>query len=52
MVPQPHTPQPHTPPPCTISPARGQALLSFEDRRMPEHMPLFETVKVVPFVTD
>jgi len=38
--------QPYTPLPYTISPARGQALLSFEGRRMPEHMPLFEVVKV------
>ena len=39
-------PQPYTPLPYTISPARGQALLSFEGRRMPEHMPLFDVVKV------
>ena len=38
--------QPYTPLPYTISPARGQALLSFAGRRMPDHLPLFETVKV------
>jgi hypothetical protein len=39
-------PQPYKPLPYTISPARGQALLSFEGRRMPEHLPLFEVTKV------
>lgn len=37
---------PYQPLPYTIAPARGQALLSFEGRRMPDHMPLFETTKV------
>ena len=39
-------PQPYKPLPYTISPARGQALLSFEGRRMPDHLPLFEVTKV------
>lgn len=39
-------PQPYQPLPYTISPARGQALLSFAGRRMPEYMPLFEVTKV------
>jgi adenine-specific DNA-methyltransferase len=38
--------QPYQPLPYTISPARGQALLSFQGRRMPDHLPLFETVKI------
>lgn len=37
---------PYQPLPYTIAPARGQALLSFEGRRMPDQMPLFETIKV------
>src|SRR5271157_4693309 len=36
----------YTPLPYTIAPARGQALLSFQGRRMPDHLPLFETTKV------
>ncbi|MCK9588300.1 MAG: site-specific DNA-methyltransferase [Terrimicrobiaceae bacterium] len=39
-------PQPYKPLPYTISPARGQALLSFEGRRMPDHLPLFEVTPV------
>lgn len=39
-------PQPYKPLPYTISPARGQALLNFEGRRMPDHLPLFEVTKV------
>lgn len=39
-------PQPYKPLPYTLSPARGQALLNFEGRRMPEHLPLFEGTKV------
>ncbi len=39
-------PQPYKPLPYTISPARGQALLNFAGRRMPEHLPLFEVTKV------
>ena len=39
-------PQPYKPLPYTISPARGQALLNFAGRRMPEDMPLFEVNKV------
>lgn len=39
-------PQPYKPLPYTISPARGQALLHFEGRRMPDHLPLFEVTKV------
>ena len=38
--------QPYTPLPYTIPPARGQALLSFAGRRMPDHLPLFEVSKV------
>ena len=38
--------QPYKPLPYTISPARGQALLNFEGRRMPDHLPLFEVTKV------
>jgi len=38
--------QPYTPLPYTIPPARGQALLSFAGRRMPDHLPLFEVTKV------
>lgn len=38
--------QPYTPLPYTIPPARGQALLSFSGRRMPDHLPLFEVDKV------
>jgi adenine-specific DNA-methyltransferase len=38
--------QPYRPLPYTISPARGQALLNFQGRRMPDHLPLFETVKI------
>lgn len=38
--------QPYQPLPYTITPARGQALLNFQGRRMPDHLPLFETVKV------
>jgi adenine-specific DNA-methyltransferase len=38
--------KPYQPLPFTISPARGQALLSFQGRRMPDHLPLFETVKI------
>ncbi|MBW6484590.1 MAG: site-specific DNA-methyltransferase [Syntrophobacterales bacterium] len=37
---------PYQPLPYTISPARGQALLSFPGRRMPDHLPLYETVAV------
>ena len=37
---------PYTPLPYTVAPARGQALLSFQGRRMPENLPLFEVVKV------
>lgn len=40
------TPQPYQPLPYTISPARGQALLNFEGRRMPDHLPMFEVTKV------
>ncbi|MEI6389461.1 MAG: site-specific DNA-methyltransferase [Verrucomicrobiota bacterium] len=36
----------YTPLPYTIAPARGQALLAFQGRRMPDHLPLFETTKV------
>ena len=40
-------PQPYKPLPYTISPARGQALLTFGgQRRMPDHLPLFEVTKV------
>ncbi len=39
-------PQPYKPLPYTIAPARGQALLSFAGRRMPDHLPLFEVAKV------
>lgn len=39
-------PQPYQPLPYTIAPARGQALLHFEGRRMPDHLPLFEVTKV------
>src|SRR5262249_35922355 len=39
-------PQPYQPLPYTIAPARGQALLSFDGRRMPDHLPLFEVAKV------
>ncbi len=39
-------PQPYKPLPYTIAPARGQALLNFEGRRMPDHLPLFEVTKV------
>jgi adenine-specific DNA-methyltransferase len=39
-------PEPYKPLPYTIAPARGQALLNFEGRRMPDHMPLFEVAKV------
>ena len=38
--------QPYTPLPYTIPPARGQALLSFAGRRMPDHLPLFEVSTV------
>lgn len=38
--------QPYQPLPYTVAPARGQALLSFTGRRMPDHLPLFETEKV------
>jgi adenine-specific DNA-methyltransferase len=38
--------QPYTPLPYTIPPARGQALLSFAGRRMPDHLPLFEVTKI------
>ncbi len=38
--------QPYTPLPYTIPPARGQALLNFAGRRMPDHLPLFEVDKV------
>lgn len=38
--------QPYTPLPYTIPPVRGQALLSFVGRRMPEHLPLFEVEKI------
>jgi len=37
---------PCKPLPYGISPARGQALLSFAGRRMPEHLPLYEVRKV------
>jgi adenine-specific DNA-methyltransferase len=37
---------PYTPLPYTVTPARGQALLNFQGRRMPDHMPLFEVVKL------
>jgi adenine-specific DNA-methyltransferase len=39
-------PEPYQPLPYTIAPARGQALLSFTGRRMPDHLPLFEVSKV------
>ncbi len=39
-------PQPYKPLPYTIAPARGQALLNFTGRRMPDHLPLFEVTKV------
>jgi len=37
---------PYKPLPYTVTPARGQALLNFQGRRMPDHMPLFEVVKI------
>jgi len=39
-------PKPYQPLPYTIAPARGQALLNFEGRRMPDHLPLFEMEEV------
>jgi adenine-specific DNA-methyltransferase len=39
-------PQPYKPLPYAISPARGQALLNFAGRRMPDHLPLYEVTKV------
>jgi adenine-specific DNA-methyltransferase len=38
--------QPYTSLPYTIPPARGQALLNFTGRRMPDHLPLFEVSRV------
>ena len=38
--------QPYTPLPYTIPPARGQALLNFAGRRMPDHLPLFDVSSV------
>ncbi len=38
--------QPYTPLPYTIPPARGQALLHFAGRRMPDHLPLFDVSSV------